>query len=144
MNPFSPINDDLESIFSAAARFAGDEDLPPTSPDLARELLIEAAQTALSLPASAFRNVEGGLRVRAMLRAALVAAGVPSDATAPAVVGSLVAFASAIGNCPRCGSPMQGGAPHGPWPVQYECGRCGYILIPTRGVVPATDDGGAA
>ena len=24
---------------------------------------------------------------------------------------------------------MTGGAPHGPWPVQYEC-RCGMIIVP--------------
>lgn len=32
--------------------------------------------------------------------------------------------------CPKCGSTMTGGAPHGPWPIQYEC-RCGYIYVPS-------------
>lgn len=32
--------------------------------------------------------------------------------------------------CPKCGSMMTGGAPHGPWAIQYECHACGYILIP--------------
>ncbi len=84
--PFN-VHDDLESIFSSAARFAGEDDLPPTSPDLARELLIEAVEEALELPSAAFAAVAGGLRVRAMLRAALVAAGVPARSRVPAVVG---------------------------------------------------------
>ena len=36
-------------------------------------------------------------------------------------------------SCPKCGSTMQGGAPHGPWPLQYECPRCGEIVIPKVG-----------
>jgi hypothetical protein len=32
--------------------------------------------------------------------------------------------------CPKCGATMTGGAPHGPWPVQYECHRCGTIVVP--------------
>jgi predicted RNA-binding Zn-ribbon protein involved in translation (DUF1610 family) len=32
--------------------------------------------------------------------------------------------------CPKCGREMVGGAPHGPWPVQYECHRCGQYVIP--------------
>lgn len=35
-------------------------------------------------------------------------------------------------NCPKCGVPMTGGAPHGPWPVQYECHRCGTVVVPPR------------
>lgn len=35
--------------------------------------------------------------------------------------------------CPKCGSEMVGGAPYGPWPVQYECRRCGNIVVPTQG-----------
>lgn len=35
-------------------------------------------------------------------------------------------------NCPKCGCPMTGGAPHGPWPIQYECHRCGTIVVPPR------------
>ena len=34
-------------------------------------------------------------------------------------------------SCPKCGGPMQGGAPHGPWPVQWECPRCRHILVPS-------------
>lgn len=30
--------------------------------------------------------------------------------------------------CPKCNVPMQGGAPHGPWKVQYECRHCGKIV----------------
>lgn len=41
--------------------------------------------------------------------------------------------------CPKCGQPMTGGAPHGPWPVQWECRRCGEFLIPHSG-----EKGGAA
>jgi hypothetical protein len=33
-------------------------------------------------------------------------------------------------NCPKCNTPMTGGAPHGPWPVQWECRRCGVIVVP--------------
>lgn len=33
-------------------------------------------------------------------------------------------------SCPRCGSTMTGGAPHGPWPVQWECHRCGTVVVP--------------
>lgn len=29
--------------------------------------------------------------------------------------------------CSKCGRQMTGGAPHGPWAVQYEC-RCGNIV----------------
>ena len=29
--------------------------------------------------------------------------------------------------CPKCGAVMVGGAPHGPWPIQWECRRCGTI-----------------
>lgn len=32
--------------------------------------------------------------------------------------------------CPKCGSTMTGGSPHGPWPVQWEC-RCGHIVVPS-------------
>ena len=32
--------------------------------------------------------------------------------------------------CPRCGVPMTGAAPHGPWPVQYECRHCGTVVVP--------------
>lgn len=32
--------------------------------------------------------------------------------------------------CPKCGCQMAGGAPHGPWPVQYECRACGTIVVP--------------
>lgn len=32
--------------------------------------------------------------------------------------------------CPRCGCLMTGGAPHGPWPVQWECRHCGTIVVP--------------
>lgn len=35
--------------------------------------------------------------------------------------------------CPKCGGVMTGGAPHGPWPVQWECRRCGYIEVPASG-----------
>lgn len=35
--------------------------------------------------------------------------------------------------CPKCGSQMTGGAPHGPWPVQYECRHCGTIVVPRSG-----------
>lgn len=34
--------------------------------------------------------------------------------------------------CPKCGGQMVGGAPHGPWPVQYECRKCGAIVVPTQ------------
>jgi len=34
--------------------------------------------------------------------------------------------------CPKCGSTMTGGAPHGPWPVQWECHRCGTVVVPSR------------
>lgn len=34
--------------------------------------------------------------------------------------------------CPKCGSQMVGGAPHGPWPVQYECRKCGAVVVPTQ------------
>lgn len=34
--------------------------------------------------------------------------------------------------CPKCGGQMTGGAPHGPWPVQYECRKCGTIVVPTQ------------
>jgi hypothetical protein len=33
-------------------------------------------------------------------------------------------------NCPKCNLPMTGGAPHGPWPIQYECRHCGTIVVP--------------
>lgn len=32
--------------------------------------------------------------------------------------------------CPKCGSEMVCGAPQGPWPVQWECRRCGNIVVP--------------
>lgn len=35
--------------------------------------------------------------------------------------------------CPKCGQPMTGGAPHGPWPVQYECRRCNVYVTPKPG-----------
>ena len=35
--------------------------------------------------------------------------------------------------CPKCGGQMTGGAPHGPWPVQYECRHCGTITVPRSG-----------
>lgn len=35
-----------------------------------------------------------------------------------------------VPNCPKCGRSMTGGAPHGPWPVQYECHRCGTVIAP--------------
>lgn len=38
--------------------------------------------------------------------------------------------AAAMPRCPKCGSEMQGGAPHGPWPVQYECRVCGHVVVP--------------
>jgi ribosomal protein L37AE/L43A len=31
-------------------------------------------------------------------------------------------------NCPKCGRPMAMGAPHGPWPVQYECRPCNVYV----------------
>lgn len=37
---------------------------------------------------------------------------------------------TAMPPCPNCGTPMVGGAPHGPWPVQYECPRCHTIVVP--------------
>lgn len=30
--------------------------------------------------------------------------------------------------CPNCGRPMTGGAPHGPWPIQWECRPCNVYL----------------
>lgn len=30
--------------------------------------------------------------------------------------------------CPKCGSQMTGGAPHGPEPVQWECRRCNVFV----------------
>lgn len=30
--------------------------------------------------------------------------------------------------CPNCGNTMQYGAPHGPWPIQLECSKCGKII----------------
>ena len=41
-------------------------------------------------------------------------------------------------SCPKCGGRMTGGAPHGPWPVQWECRACGHV------VVPSSAEGGAA
>lgn len=38
---------------------------------------------------------------------------------------------SAPPNCPRCGCVMVGGAPHGPWPIQWECRACGTIVVPS-------------
>lgn len=31
-------------------------------------------------------------------------------------------------NCHKCGRPMVGGAPHGPWPVQWECRPCNVFV----------------
>lgn len=31
--------------------------------------------------------------------------------------------------CPKCKTPMQKGAPHGPWTSQWECHNCGYIEV---------------
>ncbi len=31
--------------------------------------------------------------------------------------------------CKKCGREMTGGAPHGPWPVQYECRSCNEYAI---------------
>lgn len=45
-------------------------------------------------------------------------------------------------NCPKCGVPMVGAAPHGPWPVQYECRQCGTIVVPHSAAIAA--EGGAA
>lgn len=28
--------------------------------------------------------------------------------------------------CPKCHRTMSGGAPHGPWAVQFECHLCNY------------------
>jgi len=36
-------------------------------------------------------------------------------------------------SCPMCNRPMTGGAPHGPWPMQWECRPCGYIEVPASG-----------
>jgi hypothetical protein len=37
-------------------------------------------------------------------------------------------------NCPRCGSQMQGGAPHTGGVFQWECRACGKIVcVPRRG-----------
>ena len=41
--------------------------------------------------------------------------------------------------CPKCGSTMQGGAPHGPWPIQWECPCCGTIVVPPSDSADASD-----
>lgn len=38
-------------------------------------------------------------------------------------------------DCPKCGQPMTGGAPHGPGSVQWECRRCNVFVtaaVPQR------------
>jgi hypothetical protein len=30
--------------------------------------------------------------------------------------------------CPKCGRPMVGGAPHGDWPIQFECRPCNVFV----------------
>jgi transposase-like protein len=35
-------------------------------------------------------------------------------------------------NCPKCARQMVGGAPHGPWRVQYECHSCGVYYVPAE------------
>lgn len=44
-------------------------------------------------------------------------------------------------DCPKCGAVMVGAAPHGPWPVQYECRHCGTVVVPQQAVAA---EGGAA
>lgn len=36
-------------------------------------------------------------------------------------------------NCPKCGRPMTGGAPHGPWPIQWECRPCNVFITGAAG-----------
>jgi ribosomal protein S27AE len=43
-------------------------------------------------------------------------------------------------SCPRCGAEMVGGAPHGDWPIQWECPRCHTIVVSSS----ADEIGGAA
>ncbi len=47
------------------------------------------------------------------------------------VIPSLLLEFRPMPKCPKCGQTMLGGAPHGPWPVQYECRSCGTIVVPT-------------
>jgi hypothetical protein len=49
------------------------------------------------------------------------------------VLGSGGSYVLSSPRCPKCGSSMTGGAPHGPSSVQYECTRCGEIVVPSGG-----------
>lgn len=55
----------------------------------------------------------------------------PKDVPQDPFVTRLLAGLRLVPNpCPRCGYQMVGGAPHGDWPVQYECRGCGNIVVP--------------
>ncbi len=45
--------------------------------------------------------------------------------------------------CPKCGREMTGGAPHGPWPVQWECRPCGVFVPQQQGEPPNVDSDAA-
>lgn len=70
----------LQSIFDSAARFASDDNLDaPTEfvlqqVDASVGMMIQACQAFLALPVDEMANVPGGLRARAMARAAITAA----------------------------------------------------------------------